>query len=107
MLALRRVSLAAAIVMAVVSVSCTSADPEKEPTSMPAEENGIVGVLTDEGAECPAMRGDDGELYTLMPRGITEGFGMGDRVRVTGTAAEVSICQQGITIDVERIEHAS
>jgi hypothetical protein len=74
---------------------------------MPAEENGIVGVLTDEGAECPAMRGDDGTLYTLMPRGVTDGFAVGDRVRIIGNEADVSICQQGTTIDVERIERAS
>jgi hypothetical protein len=74
---------------------------------MPAEENGIVGVLTDEGAECPAMRGDDGTLYTLTPRGVTEGFAAGDRVRIVGDEVEVSICQQGVTINVERIERGS
>ncbi len=66
----------------------------------------VVGTLTDEGAECPAMRGDDGETYTLTPRGSTEGFETGDRVRVTGAQPQASFCQQGVTIAVESIESA-
>lgn len=64
----------------------------------------VVGTLTDEGAECPAMRADDGTLYTLTPRnalGLTQ---IGARVRIEGTVAEISICQQGTTIEVTRIE---
>ncbi len=62
----------------------------------------VRGVLTAEGVECPALRGDDGILYTLA--GKTEGFEIGDRVRVEGTVAEMSICQQGTTIDVKKIQ---
>jgi LysM repeat protein len=65
----------------------------------------VTGTLTREGAECPAMRGDDGQLYTLS-RGSTEGFSPGDRVRVQGQLAEVSFCQQGTTINVVRIDSA-
>ena len=60
----------------------------------------VIGTLTDEGVECPAMRGDDGKLYTLTPAGATSGYGPGDRVQVNGTVAEMSICQQGTTISV-------
>lgn len=64
----------------------------------------VVGRLTDEGVECPALRGDDGRLYTLA--GDTGGFKPGDRVTVTGTVAEMSTCMQGTTISVRSIEKA-
>jgi hypothetical protein len=62
----------------------------------------VRGTLTDEGVECQALRGDDGELYTLT--GDLSGFENGDRVKVRGTVAEVSICQQGTTIEVQSIK---
>jgi hypothetical protein len=62
----------------------------------------VTGVLTDEGVECPALRTGDGTLYTLA--GDLEEFKVGDRVRVTGRIAEVSICQQGTTLEVVAIE---
>lgn len=65
----------------------------------------ITGTLTREGVECPAMRGDDGRLYTLATRGDL-GFDSGDRVTVEGTRAEFSFCMQGETIDVARIRAA-
>lgn len=65
----------------------------------------VTGVLTDEGVECPALRGDDGQLYTLN-RGATEGFNVGDRVRVVGKVAEISFCGQGTTLEVLSIKAA-
>jgi hypothetical protein len=62
----------------------------------------VRGTLTDEGVECQALRGDDGELYTLT--GDLSGFEEGDRVKVRGTVAEISICQQGTTIEVQSIK---
>ena len=62
----------------------------------------VRGVLTDEGVECQALRSDDNTLYTLA--GKIEGFQVGDRVKVTGKVAEVSTCQQGITLDVQNIQ---
>lgn len=62
----------------------------------------VHGVLTDEGVECQALRSDDNTLYTLA--GKIEGFQVGDRVKVTGKVAEVSTCQQGITLDVQNIK---
>lgn len=64
----------------------------------------ITGTLTRDGVECPALRSDGGKLYTLA--GETGRFGPGDRVRVRGNRAQMSICQQGITISVESIEAA-
>jgi hypothetical protein len=73
----------------------------------PGEEEGapmrvdVTGLLTGEGVECPAMRGDDGRLYTLT--GNLQGNRQGDRVRVVGTVAEISFCMQGTTVVIEQI----
>jgi hypothetical protein len=61
----------------------------------------VEGVLTDEGVTCPAMRGDDGEFYTLA--GDIGDLRPGQRVRVIGEVAEASICMQGTTIAVAQI----
>ncbi len=63
------------------------------------------GQLTAEGVECPALRGDDGVLYTLT--GSLAEFKAGDEVIVEGTLPEASICMQGTTIQVVRIEKRS
>lgn len=68
----------------------------------PADLVTVVGTLSKEGAECPALRGDDGKLYTLTPNDLGA-FGPGDRVKVRGTVAPMSICQQGTTITVTSI----
>ena len=65
----------------------------------------VIGRLTSEGVECQALRGDDGQLYTLL------GGELGDlpvetRVRVIGERLEFSSCQQGITIRVQSISPA-
>ena len=73
-------------------------------TTPRAGEVRVTGRLTDEGVECPALRGDDGRLYTLA--GDTGGFKPGDRVTVAGTVAEMSTCMQGTTISVRSIEKA-
>ncbi|HVR30158.1 MAG TPA: DUF5818 domain-containing protein [Thermoanaerobaculia bacterium] len=62
----------------------------------------LEGVLTGEGIECQALRTADDELYTLT--GDLEGFATGDRVRIEGRVARFSICMQGTTVTVERIE---
>lgn len=61
----------------------------------------VIGELTDEGVECPALRADDGTLYTLA--GDTGPFENGDRVQVEGRVSQMSICMQGTTLEVERI----
>lgn len=60
----------------------------------------ISGTVTGEGVECPAVRADDGRLYTLA--GDVGDLEPGDRVQVQGQRAEVSYCQQGTTIEVSR-----
>lgn len=97
------VSMAAALALACGGLAET---PAAGPTAGDSEETPVivVGTLTDEGVECPALRDDGGELYTLT--GDLKGFGPGDRVRVTGSVAQISFCMQGTTIGVESIEAA-
>jgi hypothetical protein len=64
----------------------------------------VEGTLTGEGVECPTLETRSGTLYTLL--GELGSFGEGDAVRVTGTPVEMSICMQGITLRVRRIEAA-
>jgi hypothetical protein len=66
----------------------------------------VVGTFTDEGVECPAIRGDDGVLYTLVPKSSVGLVSPGARVRVEGTVQEFSTCQQGTTIAVTSVEQA-
>jgi hypothetical protein len=61
----------------------------------------LVGTLTDEGVECQALRARGNQLFTLT--GDLGGFQTGDRVRVVGSVAEVSTCQQGTTVVVRSI----
>lgn len=61
----------------------------------------VVGVLTDEGVECQAMRTDDDELYTLV--GDLKGLKIGDRVYLKGTIVDISFCMQGTTIALDWI----
>ena len=71
-------------------------------SSVPQPDRELTGVITTEGVTCPAMRGDDGKIYTLASD--REVPPPGTRVRVTGTTAETSICMQGTTISVDSIE---
>ena len=79
-------------------------DASHLPPSTRGESVTVTGTLTDEGVECRALRADDGTLFTLT--GDLKTFKTGDRVTVTGTRAEVSICMQGTTIAVKTIEKA-
>ena len=65
----------------------------------------VTGTLSQDGAECPALRSDDGKLYSLTPGAIGK-FRPGDHVRVEGTVADVSTCMQGTTIVVSSIVKA-
>lgn len=65
----------------------------------------IVGILTDEGEKCPALRDDAGNLFTLL--GDLEGFDDGDRVLVRGAVrADDRICGQAETVQLYEIEAA-
>lgn len=63
----------------------------------------VTGVVTGEGVECPSIRGQDGQLYTLV--GNLDDLQPGDRVQVQGQRAEASFCMQGTTLEVRRMRH--
>jgi hypothetical protein len=79
---------------------------ETEPGTEGGEEAlDLEGTITDEGVECIAMRTDDGTLYTLV--GELPELSPGDRVSVNGRSVEFSICMQGATVHVDRIERTT
>lgn len=90
---------AAALVAAAFCAACAQAGPVPPDGVLQIE-----GVLTGEGVECPALRGHDGQLYTLA--GAPDGAIVGDALCVQGRLVEISICQQGITLEVETISAA-
>lgn len=66
----------------------------------------IEGELTDEGVECPALRTDDGDLYTLA--GLERArYEVGDRLQIKGTVAEISTCMQGTTLNVQSVQQVN
>jgi hypothetical protein len=67
------------------------------PGPPPGTKLNVTGTLSNEGAECPALRGDDGKLYTLTDP-AAGGFRPGDRIHVSGEVAGMSICLQGIPL---------
>jgi hypothetical protein len=94
--------------LAAVLSACVTAPPAPEPVpGSPAEDKPMTvrGQLTNEGVECPALRGDDGTLYTLL--GDLKGLTAGDRVVVEGTPVAISFCMQGTTLQVARIARQS
>jgi hypothetical protein len=90
----------------VIVMSAAGAEPRavSEPfvVGAPGDSISVQGRLTDEGVECPAMRGPAGELYTLAISDLE--YGPGTEVRVEGTIAEVATCMQGTTIQVSSIQ---
>jgi LysM repeat protein len=64
----------------------------------------IVGVLTNEGEQCRALRDDSGNLFTLL--GDLGGFDDGDRVLIQGVRADNRICGQAATVQVYSIDTA-
>ena len=75
-----------------------------DPQSKGNERVAVVGRLTSEGVECQALRGDDGQLYTLL--GNIGALPVETRVRILGKRLDFSSCQQGITIRVQSITPA-
>ncbi|MCT2558849.1 DUF5818 domain-containing protein [Tsuneonella sp. YG55] len=85
--------------------SAPATEPVADRGDSPTEAGGtlVKEGRIESGAECPVLRTPDGELWALA-LGEAD-FGPGDYVRVTGTRAETSYCQQGRgTIDPSRID---
>ena len=79
------------------------ADTEKQSSNYPTLK--ITARMTDEGVECPALRGDDNTLYAIsnMPSEIKFGDTLNIIVR-NPIENIVSFCQQGQTLEWIRIE---
>ena len=61
------------------------------------------GRVTSEGVECLTLREDESEeLYSLT--GDTDGLATGDTAVVAATIADASVCMQGTTLQVTRVE---
>ena len=71
------------------------------PAEAAAGETCVVGILTDEGVECPVLQTLRGDVYTLL--GELDGRGAGDLVCACGREAEMSTCMQGTTLELTRI----
>lgn len=65
----------------------------------------VAGVLTAEGTNCPTLRDDSGNLYSLL--GELGRFQSGDRVLIKGTAsADDRICGEAETVQVYTVQAA-
>jgi len=84
--------------------ACAAERPQPHRPSQAIRGTQITGTLTGEGVECPALRGTDGQVYSLV--GELAGFAAGDRVTVEGVPQETSICMQGRTYTVLSIRRA-
>ena len=84
--------------------SATAAFTVRRPRP-PRETVSVVGMLTSEGGACPAMRGVDGALYTLVGRtGDLPAPGTAIRVNaLAGTPKQSQTCDQGRTVQVRDI----
>jgi endonuclease YncB( thermonuclease family) len=61
----------------------------------------VAGRRVPGGVECPAFRGDDGKLYTLL--GDLGGLREGAPACLCGKVARMSICMQGTTLAVTQV----
>ena len=91
------------ILFALLLFALAAAVPTRSQTS---NQVSLDGTLTSEGVECPTMRTADDKLYSLALRTPQNAFFPGDKIHVEGTIAQVSICQQGTTIEVEKLTPA-
>ena len=102
--AFRQFAVRGLLVMAATAAHACASSPASPGEVAVAPSGAVVkvqGELTTEGAECPAMRAEDGAIYTLL--GDLKGFKPGDRVSVEGTRVEYSFCMQGTTLQVTQI----
>jgi hypothetical protein len=101
-------ALTLALLLGCAAADQTPPPPTRDATTPPSTDTAadsitIVGTVTGEGVECPAVRTADNKLYTITAPDRSQ-LRPGTRVRITGTIAGISICQQGTTISAEKIE---
>jgi hypothetical protein len=85
-----------------ISGKKTEAPTTPNPSS--SNELTVKGVLVPGGVECQRLQTIEGTYYTLTRNSFGTDIKEGDQVEVTGTPAEVSFCQQDITLNVTKIE---
>ena len=105
---LRRILVLSALVATTgCSMWTRSGTDEPTPLNTPVAPTLIVnGSVTNTGAECPAVRGEDGKTYTIAtpaPMALRDGV----HVRAIGSQAQVSTCMQGTTVRTTSIENLS
>ncbi len=66
------------------------------------EEVRVRGILTEESADCQALRSEDGELYALT--GEVGDVRSGDLVEVSGALGDTADCDGGIVVRVSNLE---
>lgn len=98
------------VVLALALGACAPPMSEQPRTADPARAAGeasgaertcVIGTLTNEGVECPAMQTLTGEVYTLL--GDLQGKEAGDLVCACGAEADMSTCMQGTTLELTEI----
>jgi hypothetical protein len=92
------------LTLAVAVIGPCTAKAASDQRSILPEQPGnppIEGTLTNEGVECPALRANDGKLYTLT--GSLNGFKPRDRVCVVPNYIDMTYCLQGTTAHVDWI----
>ena len=62
----------------------------------------LIGTLVPGGVECQLFQTDSEERYILI--GDLKGFSYGDRVKISGETVWGSICMQGKTLAIKKIE---
>ena len=100
--ALQHGAVCGLFVMAATACASSPASPGEVSVTPAGPVLKVQGALTADGVECPALRADNGDLYTLL--GDLKGFRSGDRVSVEGTRVEISYCMQGTTLQVTHID---
>jgi len=104
----RFLTLSAALVLSVCALFHNRSNgDEATPLNTPVPSTIIAtGTVTNGGTECPAVRGDDGKTYTIATPAPMP-LRANTNVRAIGSAAQVSICQQGTTVKATSIENLS
>lgn len=69
---------------------------------VPVPEGCVLGVLSNEGATCQAMRDGEDRLYSFYAD--MTGYAIGEQVCVCGPVAEMSFCNQGIVLEARHLD---
>jgi hypothetical protein len=94
-----RISLPVALILLGLAAAPALAESAAPPKDN-AGEVCVRGRIAD-GAECPALRPADGAMYSLARGGAA--LSKDGEICVCGKKADVSTCQQGITLTAVRL----